>query len=112
MQDYYGLDCKEYEGDNSSDNTPNKIGCNGNGVCITNFLGNVICQCGNSDDDGYFTGDYCQECQDNYYGTDCKTYCNDSEGDNNRNCFNGACNVNGECVCNLSDDLGYWQGNM
>ena len=43
LQDYYGLDCKVMciSGDNSSDNNSNKIGCNGNGVCITNFLGNV-----------------------------------------------------------------------
>ena len=60
-------------------------------------------------------GNKCNVCQDNYYPSSndgefqaCTNFCSDTD----KTCGNnGVCNTdNGLCVCNRTDDLGYWDG--
>ena len=57
------------------------------------------CVCHTDDVNGYWSGSRCNQCAINYYGDDCKTLCNDTDGDSNQNCFHGSCNNNGICEC-------------
>ena len=67
------------------------------------------CLCNRDINLGFWKGSTCNRYDDNYYGTDCKTYCNDTIGDNSRNCFNGSCNDQGICECYNDPINGYWE---
>ena len=69
--------------------------CLGNGIC--NIDGE--CDCYNNEVDGYWSGNNCSICQNNYYTLSCNVFCNDIDG-SDQTCKNGTCDSNnGSCIC-------------
>mmetsp|Transcript_2150 Transcript_2150/g.3106 ORF Transcript_2150/g.3106 Transcript_2150/m.3106 type:complete len:3148 (-) Transcript_2150:45-9488(-) len=98
-----------FEGENCTERICTDDGtCNSNGVCNQN----LTCDCFDSDQQGHFRGDRCDQCTDNYFGDQCKDFCSGPTHCNTR----GICVSNEigskpyKCSCNASRTTGFWFG--
>jgi len=73
--------------------------CNGVGIC--NAL-TKTCKCRTGETSGYWTGKGCDQCQEGYYGSDCRSMCPKVNGETCAG--HGTCNDgltgDGTCTCN------------
>jgi hypothetical protein len=94
QSDYKGNTCKEKFCDDA--NT-----CNSKGSCTTSGG----CLCKDTDTDGHFAAPFCDKCKANYYGNDCKTFCDSATCNSN-----GDCTISGSCTCAGDLTRGFWNG--
>ena len=82
------------------------------GSCIEDSCCPWKCKCHSDPQSGFWQGEFCEDCQPGYYGSECKLIC--PTGICNPCSSNGKCDDGisgtGLCTCHTDSANGYWSG--